>query len=146
MYKELEKYAMSWMMPDDERPPPEPWGSCTIADSKITAADGTAIAELSCGVRILVPGIKDDLGLELGTGARGQDVLDRVPDHPPLSCWANGPTQSRCRFDRADDNDTDSSSYVVDGSFAGDALTGADAVAFFAPRELVELDVSIWCH
>jgi hypothetical protein len=146
MYEELQKYAMSWMMPDDEKPPPATYGSCTVADSKITAADGTLVAELTCGVRILVPGIEDDLGFELGTGARGQDVLDRKPGHPPLTCWANGPTQSRCRFDRPDDSDTDSSAYVVDGSFPGDALTGADAVAFFAPRELVELDVSIWCH
>jgi hypothetical protein len=147
MYEELQKYAMSWMMPEDEKPPPAPYGSCTVADGKITAADGTLVAELTCGVHILVPGIKDDLGFELGTGARGQDVLDRKPGHPPLTCWANGPTQTRCRFDRPDDEaDTDSSSYVVDGSISADALTGADAIAFFAPRELVELDVSIWCH
>jgi hypothetical protein len=146
IYKDLEKHAMGWMMPEDERPAPEPYGTCRVADSKITAADGTVVAELSCGVHILVPGIKDDLGFALGTGARGQDVLDRAKDHPPLSCWANGPTQSRCRFDRREDADTDTSSYVVAGSFPGDALTGADAEAFFAPRELVELDVSIWCH
>lgn len=50
-------------------------------------------------MRVLVPGIKDDLGLELGKGARGQDVLDRSPDHPPMTCWANGPDQTRCRFE-----------------------------------------------
>lgn len=111
------------------------------------AADGTLVAELGCGVRIVVPGIRDDLGLELGTGARGQDVLDRLPKpSPPLTCWANGPDQTRCRPDRTDDSDTDASSYVVAGSFAGDALTGADAVAFFAPKTLVELDMSVWCH
>ncbi len=147
MYRQLEKHAMSWMMPDDERVPPEPYGTCQVASSQLRAADGTLVAELGCGVRILVPGIRDDLGLELGTGARGQDVLDRLPaPTPPLTCWANGPDQTRCRPDRADDSDTDASSYVVAGSFAGDALTGEEALAFFAPRPLVELDVSVWCH
>lgn len=147
MYKELEQHAMGWAMPEDERPPPVPYGTCEITNSQVRAADGTLVAELGCGVRILVPGIRDNLGLELGTGARGQDVLDRLgAPTPPFTCWANGPEQTRCRPDRADDSDTDASSYVVAGSVPGDALTGADAVAFFAPRELVELAVSVWCH
>jgi hypothetical protein len=76
-----------------------------------------------------------------------EDVLDRKPrPHQPLTCKANGPDQVRCNFERAPDSDTDSSWYVVAGTLDEDVLTGDAAVAFFAPRTLVELDVSVWCH
>ena len=61
----------------------------------------------------------------------------------------NGPDQTRCRYDRADDGgDADLTAYVVAGNLpAGvDALRGADAEAFLAEREVVEIWHSVWCH
>jgi hypothetical protein len=150
LYRRFEKHSWFWAAgPEDDVPPAEPFGSCTVHQGKIIAADGAVVAELGCGVRILVPGIRDDAGLELG--ARGAEVLrawDAIP-RGPLVCLGNGPDQTRCRFDRAsEDGDTDFTAYVVAGALpAGvDALSGADAEAFLAEREVVEISHSVWCH
>jgi hypothetical protein len=147
MWKTLEKYSWSVYLSEEEQaPPPTTFGSCKVERNKVTS-NGTLVAELGCGVRVLSRGILDDLGLQIG--ARGQDVLDRKPKPVPgLACMANGPDQVRCHFDRAEDSDLDASWYVVSGKLGkdDDALTGNAAREFFASRTLIELDVSIWCH
>ena len=144
VYRRLEAHSWALYGPEEDAPPPEAFGTCTVTGGRIVAADGTPVGELGCGLRILVPGIRDDVGLELG--ARGQDVLDRSPGHPPLTCFPNGPDQARCRFDRAEDTDTDSTTYVVAGALGEDVLAGDAALAFFAPRPVVEIGFSVWCH
>lgn len=99
-------------------------------------------AELGCGMRVLAPHIRDDLGLEIGV--RGQAVLDRRKR--PLQCFGNGDGNVRCKFPREDDNATDDRWYGVAGELGDKVLTGDDAVRFFSPRVLIELDVSMWCH
>ncbi len=142
LWKHLEKY--SWSVYETENPPPPTtYGSCKVERNKVTTATGTLVAELGCGVRVLVPGIRDGLGLELGT-AKGGDVLARKSK--PLTCMANGPDQVRCHFDRDEDSETDTDWYVVAGQLGEDTLSGDAARKFFASRTLVELDVSIWCH
>ncbi len=146
IYRTLEKYAWSLYLREDEpAPPPTTYGSCRVDKNVVSAADGTVVAELGCGVRVLVPGIVDGLGLQVG--ARGQDVLDRAPaPERSLTCVANGPAQVRCNFERGPDQDTDSDWYVVAGALDTDVLTGAAARAYVASRELVEIEVSVWCH
>lgn len=146
MYKQLEKYAWSlYLSADEEAPAPTTFGSCTVNKNVVRAADGTVVAELGCGVRVLSPGIVDDLGLQLG--ARGQDVLDRKPKPvQPLVCTANGPDQVRCHFERAADSDTDASWYVMAGRIGDDVLTGDAATRWFSTATVVEIEVSVWCH
>ncbi len=147
IHKRLEKHSWWWSQEEPDSPPPEAFGSCTVHRGKIRAADGTLVAELSCGVHILVRGIRDDVGIEIG--ARGADVMPRwtVP-HGPLVCIGNGPDQTRCRYDRPDDGDTDFTTYIVAGALdtGTDALTGAAAESFFSSREVVEIQHSVWCH
>ncbi len=145
LYRRFERHA-GWWSEGDEAPPPEPFGTCTVHRGELRAADGGLVAGLGCGVTIHVPGIRDDLGLELG--ARGRDVLARwTAPRGRLVCIGNGPDQTRCRFDRADDGDPDHTAYVVAGGLgAVEALAGAAAEAFFAPREIVEIWHSVWCH
>jgi hypothetical protein len=103
------------------------------------------IAELGCGVRVVVPGIVDDLGLQVG--ARGQDVLDRKKQPlAAIACFANGPNRVRCTFARDPDMQNSASSYVVAGKLGKDVLTGDAAKKFFAARRLVELGVNICGH
>lgn len=146
LYKQLEAYSWSvYLGPDEAPPPPTTFGTCTVNRNIVRAADGTIVAELGCGVRVLAPGIVDDLGLQLG--ARGQDVLDRKPKPvQPLVCTANGPDQVRCRFEREPDRDTDSSWYVLAGHLGEDVLTGEAAARWFGPARIVEIEVSVWCH
>ena len=72
------------------------------------------------------------------------DLVGEAPV-PELRCFANGPDQARCSFDRAEGEETDATAYVVAGS-VGDGVRGEAAVAFFAPRPVVEIDHSVWCH
>lgn len=145
MYRALEHYAWSLYAPADQAPPPPTtYGSCKVDRNKVTTADGKLIAELGCGVRVLTRGIHDELGLEIGS--RGSDLLAKTHATQPLECLANGPDQVRCRFDREPDTDTDGNWYMVGGSFSGDVLRGDDARAFLASRQILELDVSVWCH
>jgi hypothetical protein len=146
IYKALEKYAWSlYASADDPAPPPTTYGSCKVDKNIVSSADGKVVAELGCGVRILWRGIRDDLGLELG--ARGQDVLDRKPKPVhPMTCTANGPDQVRCMFGRGEDEDLDSTMYVVAGTLTEDVLTGPAASTYFAARPIVEIEVSVWCH
>jgi hypothetical protein len=146
IHQKLERYAWSlYDGVDAEPPPPTTFGSCSVERNVVRAADGSVVAELGCGVRVLKRGIRDDLGLEIG--AHGRDVLARKRRPlAPLTCLPNGPDQARCRFDRDEpDVDLDPSWYVVAGRL-DETLTGEAATAFFAPRELVELHVSMWCH
>lgn len=146
LWKTLEKYSWSVYLSEDEQPPPPTtYGTCKVDRNKVTKPDGTLVAELGCGVRVLVPGVQDGLGLELG--AKGNDVLARKPKpQPPMTCLANGPDHVRCHFERPEGSDTDSDWYVVAGQLGEDALTGDAARTFFASRTLTEIDVSIWCH
>ncbi len=147
MWHTLEKYSWSVYLQEGEpTPPPTTYGSCNVNLNKVTAADGHLVAELGCGVRVLGRGIVDPMGLQIG--AAGKDVLDRWPHRgQPLTCMANGPDQVRCRFDLSEAAGDDEHSYfVVAGSLGEAVLTGEAAVAYFAPRPLVELDVSVWCH
>ncbi len=147
LWKALEKYSWSVYQSAEEKPPPPTmYGSCKVDRNKVTTTAGTLVAELGCGVRVLVPGIRDSLGIELGT-ATGKDVLERRPKPTtPLTCLANGHDQARCHFDRAENADTDSDWYVVAGQVGDEPLTGDAATKFFSDKRLVELDVSIWCH
>lgn len=148
VWRDLEKYSWSVYLAADEQPPPPPttYGSCTVERNQVTTASGELVAELGCGIRVLVPGIRDSLGLELGT-ATGTDVLDRWPKpQQRLTCIANGPDQTRCHFERPADSDTNSDSYVVAGALGADALTGDAARAFLADKRIVELHISMWCH
>jgi hypothetical protein len=148
IHQTLEKH--SWWLPgtdQNEAPPPEPFGTCTAHKGKVTAADGTLVAELGCGVHVYVRGIHDELGL--GIGATGADVIARWnTPHGPMQCFNNGPGMSRCSFDRPPDGDTDLTSYVVAAELpAGtDVLTGDAAERLFAPREIVQFMYSAWCH
>lgn len=146
LYAALEPYAWSLYLREDEpAPPPTTYGTCRVERNKVSAADGTPVAELGCGVRILVPGIVDELGLQVG--ARGQDVLDRAPKPlRPMTCMGNGPEQVRCMFERREDQDTDGTWYVVAGSISEDVLTGRAARSYFAARRVVEIEFSVWCH
>jgi hypothetical protein len=142
VYAALDQYLPSYAA--DEPAKRGTYGTCTVADGQIRTADGALVGELGCGLRILVPRIRDDLGLELG--ALGEDVLAKKPAPvPALRCFANGADQARCSFDRAEGEDTDATAYVVGGS-PGDGLSGDAAVAFFAPRPVVEIHFSVWCH
>ena len=147
LWKDLEPYSWSvYLNPDEQPPPPTTYGSCKVERNQVTTASGQLVAELGCGVRVLVPGIHDGLGLELGS-ATGKDVLDRWPKpQPNLTCIGNGPDQTRCHFDRAPDSDTNPDSYVVAGTLDKDAVTGEAARAFLADKRIVELHVSMWCH
>ncbi len=146
MWKTLEKHSWSVYLTEGEPPPPPTtYGSCKVERNKVTSSSGTLVAELGCGVRVVVPGIRDRLGIEI-TKATGKDVLERATSKTPLVCYANGPDQARCHFERAEDSDTDSDTYVVTGQITVDVMTGDAARAFFAPRPIVELGVSIWCH
>ena len=146
MFKTLEKYAWSlYLSAAETAPPPTTYGSCKVDRNIVTSADGKVVAELGCGVRVLSPGILDDLWLQLG--ARGQEVLERKPKPVhPMTCMANGADQVRCMFERGEDEDTDSTWYVVAGTLAEDVLTGAAASTYFAARPIVEIEVSVWCH
>lgn len=146
-FKQLEQYGMMFQGDDPAAAPRTTFGTCTVAEGTIRDAAGTAVAEINCGLRILAPGIRDDLGLALG--AHGQDVLARLPaGHGEFLCRSNGPGQVRCNPERREEDDTDASWYVAAGELpAGtDVLTGAAAEAFFAPLVLVEIEMSVWCH
>jgi hypothetical protein len=143
MWRTLEKY--SWSLHSDTPPPPTTYGSCKVERNKVTTANGTLVAELGCGVRVVTKGVKDELGLELG--ALGKNVLARKHKPvPKLTCYGNGPDQTRCHFDRDEDSDTDATSYVVAGALGADVLTGDAAAKLFSARPIVEIGVSIWCH
>lgn len=144
LYTALQRFAQPYGTIDDPLPSGT-FGTCTVKDGQVRTADGRLVAELTCGVRITSPGIADELGLQLG--ARGQDVLDQKPrPQTELACRANGPTQVWCQFERPPDHDTDGTSYIVEGTLSEDVLVGDAARAFFAPRTLVEIHYSAWCH
>jgi hypothetical protein len=147
MWKTLEKYSWSVYASEGEQPPPPTtYGSCKVERNQVTTASGTLVAELGCGVRVLVPGIRDHLGIEIGK-AIGKDVLERAPaTSSKLTCYPNGPDQARCHFERSEGTDTDPDAYVVAGKLDADVLAGDAARTFFATRPIVELGVSIWCH
>ena len=148
VHKQFEKHAdFLWAGSDTGAPPPETFGTCTVHEGNIRAADGTVVAEIGCGLQINVRGIRDDLGIEIG--ARGADVLSAWTEpHGQMECLGNGPSQTRCRYDRAEDSDTDFTAYIVAGGLpaGSDALTGAAAERFFAEREIVQIWHSVWCH
>jgi len=146
VWKQLEPYSWSvYANPDEAPPPPTSYGQCRVARNQVTAPDGTLVVELGCGVRVLRAGIYDQLGIQVG--ARGQEVLARHRGSP-LTCFANGPDQVRCHFDRdaGDDSDLSTNWYVVEGALGEVPLTGQAAYAYFAPRTLVEVGANIWCH
>jgi len=144
IYEKLETFSWSLYAAAGDIKPHGTFGSCTVAGNIVTDADGSTVAELGCGVRILTTGIVDDLGLEIG--ATGQDVLDRKPrPQQPLTCFPNGADQTRCMFDRPPDHDTDGTMYVVTGSL-DEPITGAKAAKHFASRTIVEIHTSVWCH
>ncbi|MBK9030728.1 MAG: hypothetical protein IPL61_05210 [Myxococcales bacterium] len=147
LLRQLEQHAWWWAQDEAELPPPEAFGTCTVHRGQIHSADGVVVAELGCGVQIFVPGIHDEVGIELG--ARGADVMARwTAPHGPMLCTGDGPDQARCGYERPEDGDTDLTRYVVAGALPPDvdALTGADAEVFFAPRRVVQIHYSGWCH
>ncbi|MCB9562534.1 MAG: hypothetical protein H6708_19185 [Kofleriaceae bacterium] len=145
VYQQLERFAWAAYDNPDEPAPTGTFGTCRVERNVVRDAAGAVVAELGCGVRILQPGITDGLGLQLG--ARGDEVMARTSRAvDSLVCVANGPDRVRCSFARRDDEDTDPDWYVVAGQLDDDVVTGAAARAFFGPRALVELDVSVWCH
>jgi hypothetical protein len=146
IHTKLKRYADSlFAQPEDPPLPPAKFGTCTIKGNVLREANGKVVAELGCGIRVLSRGIHDELGIEIG--ARGQDVIDHKPASAKvLRCVANGPDQVRCRFDRAPDEDIDANDYSVAGKLGEDVLVGDAAVAFFAPRTVLELEANVWCH
>jgi hypothetical protein len=143
IYTQLESFAESLYAGEDTPPKQGTFGTCSVERNVIFAADRSIVGELGCGVRILVPGIQDELGLEVG--ARGRDVLDRKKPLRRLECIPNGPDQARCMFERAPDTDTDGTWYVVRGALAT-TITGDEALAYFAQRPIIEIEYSVWCH
>jgi len=146
LHQQFERY---WKFVNPSPPPPTRLGACQVQAGEwageLRAADGTLLAEISCGVRILVPGIRDELGLEVG--GRGQDVLDRKPaPQTELLCLGNGPDQLRCEFARRDDSDVDGTSYVIAGTLGDDVLRGEAARQRLAAATLLEIHYSAWCH
>jgi hypothetical protein len=148
IHEQLEAHAWSmYLNPDEQQPLPRLWGLCRVEGNAIRDAAGELVAELHCGVRVVRRGITDGHGIEIG--ARGQDVLDSLRARgalTPMRCVSNGPDAVRCVFDRREGSETDPSSYVVAGELGEDVLTGEAATEFFAPRELTEMLVSVWCH
>jgi hypothetical protein len=145
MWRDLEKYSWSLYAGEESAPPKGTYGSCTVERNIVRDRSGAVVAELGCGVRVLQRGILDDLGLQIG--ATGQEVLDRKRRPvPPLTCTANGPDQVRCSFGRDPDTDHDASWYVVAGTLDKEVITADEARSYFARRQIVEVDVSIWCH
>ncbi|HEU0036000.1 MAG TPA: hypothetical protein VFQ53_35555 [Kofleriaceae bacterium] len=145
MFKTLEKFAWSLYDTGDAPPPKGSYGTCTVEKNVVRDASGKTVAELGCGVRIVVPGIHNDLGIEVG--ARGRDVL-ASPKRPktPLVCRGNGEGQTWCRFDRLPDTDTDLDGYVLAGELGEEVLTGKRALAWFRDHRIVEIHTSVWCH
>lgn len=160
IYKELEKHSSAWYIGSDDWPPARTYGTCTVDRGKVHEADGSLVAEISCGVRVARRGIVDDLGLQIG--ARGSEVIERKERGiswarmTPMRCVSNGPGQVRCSFDQPEGTNTDPNSYVVAGEI-GElgkfdemsemvVLTGEAAITFFKEREIVEMLVSMWCH
>jgi hypothetical protein len=145
VYDANSQHALGFGSTDEVPTPASMYGTCRAEAGKITDAGGALVAEIGCGVRIVRRGITDELGLQIGV--RGADVIAAKPKpHTALQCFANGPTQTWCRFERAEDEDTDGTSYVVDGTITEETLTGNAAVAYFSPREVVEIHYSAWCH
>ena len=144
IYKDLEKFSWSVYAPATQAPMKGTFGTCTVEGGRVSAVDGSMVAELGCGVRFVKPRIVDDLGLQIG--ATGKDVLDRKPrPQQPLDCFPNGLAQTRCQFGRPPNSDTDGTMYVVAGSL-DEPITGATARTFFGPRTIVEIHTSVWCH
>lgn len=148
VHKQFERHSQYfWAGSEAGAPPPEPFGTCTVHEGKIRAADGAVVAELGCGLQINTPGIRDDLGIELG--ARGADVLAAwTAPHGPMECIGNGPTQTRCRYDLPEYGLTNFTAYIIAGGLpaGSDALTGPAAERFFSDREIVQIWHSVWCH
>lgn len=145
VYDANRQHALGIGSVEDPPTPASMYGTCRAEAGKITDAGGALVAEVGCGVRIVQRGITDELGLQIGV--RGADVLAAKPKpHTELRCYASGPTQIWCEFERAEDQDTDGTSYIVDGTITEDALVGDAALAYFSPREVVEIHYSAWCH
>lgn len=153
VFHQLEQYSAYDHAWRDDETPSGTFGTCTIDRGVIRDRAGVEIAELHCGITVKAPGWIDHLGLQVG--ARGQDVIDRERAHGDLVCVSDGPERSRCWFSGAGDDEqlTEADQYTVDGDVmaaagAGDAseVTGAPALAFFAPRTIVELTRRVYCH
>ena len=148
VHEQFEPHAeLSWAGSGNGPPPAETFGTCTVHDGKIRAADGTVVAQIDCGLDIHTRGIRDSLGIEVG--ARGADVLAAwTRPHGPMVCVGNGPSQTRCRFKRTHAHELPATSYVIAGSLpsGSDALSGLPAERFFAEREIVHIGHNVWCH
>jgi hypothetical protein len=147
VYTELQKHSASWSvaLAEDQWPPPRSYGTCTVHRGKVVAADGTLVAEVSCNLRIVVNGIYDELGLQVG--AHGRDVIAKSRADTNLHCVANGPGQARCNFPPPPASEQSPTSYVVAGELHDETmLVGKDAAAFFADRKIVEIAYSVNCH
>jgi len=121
-------------------------GACSVREGIVRDARGTEIAEITCGVDAKVPGVVDDFGL--GVGAQGREVL-AAASASTLHCEPGyTPTPSaRCYVpDATGAWDGAKWEYYVDGTISGDALDGDAALAFFAPRTIVQLEYRGDCH
>jgi hypothetical protein len=143
LHSALDVYTYQYVE-GDKLPPPIKYGTCRVSAGKVVAANGGLVAGLGCGTRVVVPGIRDDYGLEIG--AFGKQVLDRIQPDRALVCVSNGPRQVRCIFASVLEENRSGPSYVVAGMLKTDQLTGDDARKFFASRRLVELHVVATCH
>lgn len=128
------------------------YGRCTIADGVMRESDGRQVLFLGCGFTATAPGIVDDRGF--GVGARGADILARVPRATErIAClnWLGDHDRTYCWFG-ADDEEGDSSedewqaSYIVTGNIGGDTVRGEAAARYFSPRTVVALQVRAECH
>jgi hypothetical protein len=153
IYKELEQHSSAWYLglPDDKWPAARSYGTCTVDRGKVIEADGSLVAEISCGVRVARKGITDEIGLQIG--ARGHAVIEGKEKGlswakmTEMRCVSNGPDQVRCQFEQPEGTNTNPTSYVIAGSLGDEeVLVGPAAVAFFREREILEMNVSMWCH
>ncbi|MEO8702426.1 MAG: hypothetical protein ABI867_20450 [Kofleriaceae bacterium] len=147
--KRLSKYMGSMYEGESDpavKPPSTTFGSCKVVRNAITDRDGSLVAELGCGMRVVKRGIVDGRGVQVGS--LGKDVLAKKTGE--VRCVSNGPGQVRCHVAVSASPtsvDADGDAYVVAGDLGDEeVVTGAAARAFLAPRRLVELHVNFWCH
>jgi hypothetical protein len=142
LYRDLEPY--STLFSDYERKTTS-YGTCTVDDAALREADGSLVAELGCGVRVVRAGIVDEHGAHVGM--RGSELVTRLARHTwfETRCVANGPEQTRCAY-LGGEGSPRGNEYVVAGGIGEQILLGDQALAFLRTRTIVEMHVRTTCH
>lgn len=146
-----------WFDDDMKRGGPKgTWGTCTVNKGVVRERDGTRVAEIYCGLDILVPGLVDDHGI--GVGAIGEQVLEAYGDGPSSTIVCAHTFEPKVRRARCWIPDDPSFargrrwSYVVAGRLPetdaerGWLVRGEAALAFFRTRTILEIEHRGACH